>query len=59
MLMRVKTQGFIDDYQGVRISQHGRRFTIDRATVWNLWDADNKPCGQAATFRQWRFLPES
>ncbi|MGD1901497.1 MAG: MEKHLA domain-containing protein [Geitlerinemataceae cyanobacterium] len=56
MLDRVQRDGYIDDYRGVRISATGRRFEIDDAVVWNLSDADDKFCGQAATFNRWRFL---
>lgn len=49
-------RGFIDNYSGVRISKSGRRFEIFRATIWNLLSATGEPCGQAATFSQWRFL---
>jgi uncharacterized membrane protein len=56
MLARAHNQGFISDYQGVRISSSGRRFLIDRATIWNLIDAAGQPCGQAATFATWKYL---
>lgn len=53
LLERVRRQGYIDDYSGVRVSASGRRFLIRRATVWNLFDAADKPCGQAAAFADW------
>jgi hypothetical protein len=56
LLAAVAARGYIDDYSGVRISKTGRRFHIARATVWNLVTASNQPCGQAATFREWRFV---
>ena len=56
LLAAVNTRGFIDDYSGVRIAKSGRRFAIERATVWNLLDENGAPCGQAATFSEWRFL---
>jgi hypothetical protein len=56
LLKAVTERGFIDDYSGVRISKTGKRFRIDRATVWNLITEDGKPCGQAAMFDQWKFL---
>ena len=56
LLERTNRDGFVDDYQGIRISSTGRRFRIDRATVWNLLDATGHPVGQAATFSEWRFL---
>lgn len=56
LLEMVKTQGFIDDYSGIRISKNGRRFKISRATVWNVLSENGQPCGQAAMFSQWEFL---
>ena len=56
LLARVERDGFIDDYSGIRISATGRRFQIDRATVWNLIDEAGERVGQAATFSSWRFL---
>ncbi len=54
LLDRVSRQGFIDDYQGVRISRTGRRFLVGNATVWNLTDEQGQAAGQAATFAAWR-----
>ncbi len=56
LLAQVTANGFIDDYQGVRISRRGRRFLIRRATVWNLSDEDGAYRGQAATFANWQPL---
>ena len=59
LLAEVAAQGFIDDYSGVRISRTGRRFRIERVTVWNLTDDAGQPCGQAATYRTWRYLADA
>ena len=56
LLERTTTQGYVDDYQGIRISSTGRRFRINRAIVWNLIDATGQRIGQAATFDHWEFL---
>jgi hypothetical protein len=53
LLARVRADGNIDDYSGVRISLGGRRFRIDRAIVWNLVDERGERRGQAATFTEW------
>jgi hypothetical protein len=53
LMERTTREGFVDDYQGVRISRTGRRFRIERAIVWNLLDEQGNYCGQAATFREW------
>lgn len=55
-LEEVSRRGFIDNYSGVRIGKNGRRFVIERATVWNLLDENGAPYGQAASFAEWRFL---
>ena len=55
-LKTVKEKGYIADYSGVRISSTGRRFKIGRATVWNLLDASGQYAGQAAMFREWKFI---
>ena len=46
----VKAQGYIDDYQGVRISSTGKRFMIRNCVVWEVYDAAGVRRGQAATF---------
>ena len=56
LLSAVTERGYIDDYSGVRISKTGRRFRIERATVWNLISETGRPCGQAAMFDRWQFL---
>ena len=56
LLAEVTAHGFIDHYQGVRISAKGRRFMIEKATVWNLINQPGEYCGQAAMFREWRFI---
>ena len=56
LLQTVSSQGFIEDYSGVRISKNGRRFTIEKATVWNLIDSHHCYCGQAAVCSHWRYL---
>ena len=53
MLRRVAAHGFVTDYRGVRISRSGRRFLVERATVWNVVDEGGRKRGQAATFSQW------
>ena len=54
LLDRTRRNGFVDDYQGIRISRTGRRFRIEQAIVWNLTDAAGQIRGQAATFHEWK-----
>jgi hypothetical protein len=56
LLSEVSSRGYINDYRGVRVAKNGRRFLIERATVWNLLDESGAPYGQAATFNEWRYL---
>ena len=56
MLEQARTQGYISDYRGVRISRTGKRFLVERATVWNIQQPDGSPLGQAATFSEWTYL---
>lgn len=56
LLREVQDKGFIDHYSGVRITKDGRRFLINKATVWNVIDEWGNYHGQAATFSQWQFL---
>ena len=56
LLARAKAHGYVDDYQGVRISASGRRFRIQNVVLWNLRNEHDQPAGQAATFADWTFL---
>lgn len=58
-LASVRERGHIDDYSGVRISRTGRRFMIQRATVWNVTDASGAFCGQAAMFSEWELISDA
>lgn len=56
LLARAQAHGYVDDYQGVRISASGRRFRIQNVVLWNLRNEHDQPAGQAATFADWTFL---
>ena len=56
LLAAVTEKGYIDNYEGVRISKTGKRFLIRHAVVWNLRDKNGNYRGQAACFDQWQFL---
>ena len=56
LLARAQADGYVDDYQGVRISASGRRFRIQNVVLWNLRNEQDQPAGQAATFADWTFL---
>ncbi|TKC81423.1 MEKHLA domain-containing protein [Trinickia terrae] len=57
-LDQVTRHGFVTGYRGVRISKHGRRFWIERATVWQLIDEHGVLHGQAAMIPQTADLPD-
>ena len=46
----------VQNYRGIRISCKGRRFMINKARIWTLWDAEEQVCGQAACFSDWWWL---
>lgn len=56
MLEQGKTQGYISDYRGVRISSTGKRFLVDQAIIWNIHKSDITTIGQGATFFSWKYL---
>lgn len=56
LLATVARQGFIEGYEGIRISKTGRRFMIQEVTVWNLIDDRGKYHGQAAIWSHWQYL---
>jgi len=53
LLQRAKERGYIDDYQGIRISRTGKRFQIQNVILWDVLDEAGVRCGQAATFDKW------
>ena len=56
LLDEVTRNGFIRNYNGIRISKTGKRFKVSNAIVWNVLDEHENYCGQAATFNQWEYL---
>lgn len=56
LLQQAKAKGFIDDYEGIRISSSGRRFQISQVVLWDVLDETGQRCGQAATFDRWTYL---
>ena len=55
-LGQAKRLDAVQDYRGIRISRKGRRFMINKARIWTLWDAEEQVCGQAACFSDWWWL---
>ena len=55
-MAQVKRDGFVTGYQGIRISNSGKRFRIEEALIWNVLDEQSIVCGQAAAFSKWTRL---
>lgn len=56
MLRQAAELGFVDSYQGVRISSTGKRFNIIDTILWNVVDEQGTLHGQAAVIRKWEWL---
>ena len=56
LLDEVSKNGFIENYNGVRVSASGRQFEISDAVVWNVIDEKGSYHGQAAKIMTWRYL---
>jgi MEKHLA domain len=56
LLAEAKQKGYVSDYRGVRTSSTGRQFWVENVILWDVLDEQQQPCGQAATFDQWRFI---
>ena len=55
-LGQAKRLDAVQNYRGIRISRKGRRFMINKARIWTLWDAKERVVGQAACFSDWWWL---
>ncbi len=56
MLEAVRKNNYYDNYSGIRISATGRRFYIEKVTIWNLYDDTRDYRGQAAMFSDYGYL---
>ena len=52
-LERVKRDGFARGYRGVRVTKTGKRFMIEDATLWQLYDQSHRFHGQAVIIPRW------
>ncbi|WP_025598469.1 MEKHLA domain-containing protein [Burkholderia sp. WSM2230] len=52
-LQQVERDGYVQGYRGIRVTKSGKRFWIENATVWQLYDDKGTHRGQAA------MIPES
>ena len=56
LLVEVAEKGYIDSYNGIRVSSSGKRFMVENSIVWNLIDESGQRHGQAAVLYQWKAL---
>ena len=56
LLQKATRYGYVDDYQGVRVTSDGKRFKITDCVLWNVVDDNDLKIGQAATFSSWEWL---
>ena len=55
-LGQAKRLDAVQNYRGIRISRKGRRFMINKARIWSLWDTKERVYGQAACFSDWWWI---
>lgn len=55
-LQQTAKNGYVVNYNGIRISKTGKRFWIKDAIIWNLIDENQIYKGQAALFSKWSFI---
>jgi hypothetical protein len=53
LLDAATVNGYIDNYEGIRISANQKRFKIQKVLLWNVPNEKNEKIGQAALFRNW------
>jgi MEKHLA domain len=56
LLADAANAGYLEHYQGIRVSRSGRRFLIEGALVWTVLDEQGGIIGQAAVFDRWTYL---
>jgi MEKHLA domain len=49
-MAEAKVNNYANGYSGIRISKTGKEFKILNATIWNLFENNGNPYGQAAWF---------
>ncbi len=47
LLKQVNSEGFINNYKGIRVTSDGKLFQIEDATIWNVIDEKSHKIGQA------------
>ncbi|MGH1351781.1 MAG: MEKHLA domain-containing protein [Methyloligellaceae bacterium] len=57
LLDQASSGNIITGFNGVRVSRTGKLFEIRDVTLWNVFDSENQPAGQAAKFSPEQVLP--
>ena len=52
-LAQVTQKDSITGFYGVRIDSKGQKFLMHNVRIWTIWNEENIPIGQAATFANW------
>ncbi len=52
MFVQMREQGWIDNYEGIRVSSTGKRFQLRRAIIWTVTDAAGRRVGEAAALKE-------
>ena len=56
LIQETTDREYVTNRQGIRISKTGKKYQINDITIWNLYNNEDKYCGQAATFSDWILL---
>jgi hypothetical protein len=56
LLKEAQSKGYIDNFEGIRITKNGHRFKIQDAVLWNVMDSEGVQHGQACIIRRWDFV---
>jgi hypothetical protein len=56
LLEEASKNGFVENYEGIRITSRGKRFYIKDVILWNVIDGRQNLKGQAAMFSNWEFI---
>lgn len=53
LLLEAKEKGFVEGYEGWRVSAKGAKFKVRGATLWEVKNAAEESLGQAVVFTEW------
>lgn len=56
LLQEVLDKGFIENYSGIRVSKSGKKFIIENATVFQVYDLNGRNIAQAVVFTNWKYI---